>query len=135
MAKDLKVVDDMLAKELEAKGFREGFKAGTSAALQSLAKFLEALRRQPLRPHDRPVRSRNAKPLALRPNSDQARALQYIQKHPGQRGIEIVRAFETSGPAIRERTLRTALRRLRLAGYVRQDRDGCWHATKGAPKE
>jgi hypothetical protein len=132
MAKDPRIMADRLAQELEAKGFREA----VDIIFRGLGKHLATLRKEVLRGHDKPGRRPNAKPLALRANSDQARVLHFIKKSPGLRGVEIVRAMETGGDhAIKERTLRTALRRLRQAGYIKQDQGGGWVPSKGAPKE
>jgi hypothetical protein len=130
MAKDPRIMADRLAQELEAKGFREG----VDAFAHGLEKLLATLRRDILRNQDKPGRRSNAKPTVFRSNSDQARVLQFIQKHPGQRGMDIVRAMETGGQPIKERTLRTSLRRLRQGGHIKQDRSGGWLPAKGIEK-
>ena len=60
----------------------------------------------------------------LRKNSDQMRVLEAIRAVPGMRGMEIVRAVGD----IQERTVRTALSRLKGAGYIEQ-REDRWFQT------
>jgi hypothetical protein len=62
----------------------------------------------------------------LRENSDQMRVLKAIRETPGMRGIEIVRTIEAAGQAIHERTVRTALSRLKGAGMIEQ-REEKWY--------
>lgn len=61
--------------------------------------------------------------------------LKIINHTPGLNGIEIVsQASLDAGMAINERSVRTALRRLRLRGYIMQI-SGAWQPAAGAPQE
>jgi hypothetical protein len=56
-----------------------------------------------------------------RPNNSAAMVLAAITAVPGQTGVTIAKLL----PDIHERTMRTALRRLRIAGQIEQ-RNGGW---------
>jgi len=63
----------------------------------------------------------------LRANSGQARVLRIIQQYPGSRGFQIVvRAAETGRP-INERTVRSALARLKKREDIEMQEDGAWY--------
>jgi hypothetical protein len=68
-------------------------------------------------PTDDPVRS----------DSDMAIVLEVIRKHPGLSGIEIVRMLDDE---VNERTVRTALHRLRHAKKLIENQDGKWFPLK-----
>lgn len=53
--------------------------------------------------------------------------LRLIQENPGLRGMELVAAAARAGSPLNERTIRTALHRLRAAERIRND-DGKWYA-------
>lgn len=72
-----------------------------------------------------------ARPLRLRENSDQMRVFRTIRENPGLRGIEIVRAIETAGHTIHERTVRTALSRLKRADMIEQQEDKWYEKQTG----
>lgn len=53
-----------------------------------------------------------------RGGSDQAAVLSDIRAHPGSKGVDIVRRLEAKG--IKERTIRTAIHRLKKRGAIIQ---------------
>ena len=63
-----------------------------------------------------------------RRDSYQARVLAEIKRNIGLRGVEIVEALAKSDKPVPERTMRTALRRLRDAGQIEQRADGRWYS-------
>jgi hypothetical protein len=90
---------------------------------------------QPRRVHN-PLRNRHAEANGKqrgtpRSNSGQARVLRIIQQHPGSRGFQIVVRSAETGRAINERTVRTALARLKKRGNIEMHDDGGWHAIGG----
>jgi hypothetical protein len=61
-----------------------------------------------------------------RENSGQAKVLQVIASSPGVRGVDIVEKLKEEGSPVHERTVRTALSRLKGGGKIVQ-REGGWH--------
>lgn len=49
-----------------------------------------------------------------------------LEQSPGLRGVDIVKKIQEQGTAVHERTIRTALRRLKKAGVIAQ-REGKWY--------
>ncbi len=64
-----------------------------------------------------------SEPREPREGSDQAKVLEVIREHPGLRGMEVVKALNGS---VEERTVRTALHRLKRRNAIMQ-REGAWH--------
>ena len=62
-----------------------------------------------------------------RAKSGQAHVLQMIREKPGHRGVDLVQLLEAAGTPVNERTLRTALIRLRQRGAIHQVQDR-WYA-------
>lgn len=61
----------------------------------------------------------------LRQGSDQMKVLQMIQARPGQRGVDLAAALAP----VNERTVRTALNRLKKHHFIEQ-KEGRWYAAK-----
>jgi hypothetical protein len=69
-----------------------------------------------------------------RSNSGQARVLRIIQQFPGSRGFQIVVRSAETGRAINERTVRTALARLKKRGNIEMREDGGWYPIGGGER-
>jgi hypothetical protein len=128
-----------MVHEIEAAAYRRGFNDGVRAAL----KAVKGLRpRQPIADTngsglEQTAPLESVAPVAppqptrqLRENSDQMRVLKAIQTNPGMRGVEILRALEAVGTPVHERTLRTALARLKL-NHIEQ-REERWYPKRAA---
>jgi hypothetical protein len=59
---------------------------------------------------------------------------QYISENPGKRGVEIANNFEKHAFRLPERTVRTALHRLKKAEKIKIV-DGRWYAAEAAPAD
>lgn len=62
-----------------------------------------------------------------RKGSDQQRVLECIQNSPGLRGVEVVQRLSGENP-VHERTVRTAIARLKRDGKITQHESGGWFA-------
>jgi hypothetical protein len=62
-------------------------------------------------------------PREPREGSDQLKVLEKIREHPGLRGVEVVKALEGS---VEERTVRTALHRLKRRNAILQ-KENAWY--------
>ena len=96
-------------------GYDHGFNAGWDAAVRRFS-AMTAEKPDPAVPSLGDMDT-SAKDVILR----------IVQTNPGLRGTEIVAASGVLGAPINERTTRTALHRLKLAGIIRND-DGRWYA-------
>ena len=114
-----------MVSALEADAYRRGFNDGVRAALKAVKGLRPA--KQPPAPSANG--SKPAEPVAptppqpmrqLRENSDQMRVLKAIRASPGMRGVEILRSLEAARTPVHERTLRTALARLRDNHFIEQ---------------
>jgi len=135
-----KLLANMLS-EIEADAYRHGFNDGVRAAL----KAVKGLR--PSDPNQRVTGANGAEPVdpfdptepraqsqptrQLRENSDQMRVLKAIRTTPGMRGVEILHSLKTAGTPVHERTLRTALARLKQHRFIEQ-REECWYEMRPA---
>jgi hypothetical protein len=133
---DFELFAQMKAKS-KAEGFREGYRRALfdlrNASYKLQTEFEEGKTRaasptmgdiaQAELPHV-PPRSR-----APRANSDQARVLAVIAAKPGMRGMEIVQALATGSDPVHERTVRTALARLK--GKKIERRGSGWYPMPG----
>jgi hypothetical protein len=64
-----------------------------------------------------------------RPSKDIVLSL--IRQTPGMRGVEVVQAAEKAGTPLLERTIRTALHRLKIEELIRNE-DGRWFVNEAA---
>ncbi len=116
---------DRIIQEAERKAFERGWQAAC-AAIGDLAKHL------PLSAYHIEAESSSTPPeerLARR-GRPSGRAIDIvadcIAAHPGMKGVEIVKAAQEVDPTIKERTVRTCLRRLRLNKIIWR-RSGLWY--------
>lgn len=135
-----KLVSDFVS-QIEAEAYRRGF----NDALRAVSGAVKGLRplasghatEHEIEPAPQKVNSNSqlplerSKPLHLRENSDQMRVFRTIRENPGLRGIEVVRAIETAGYTIHERTVRTALSRLKRADMIEQQEDKWYEKQTG----
>ncbi len=77
-----------------------------------------------------PAKVRKQVKFTIRPGTDVARVVDVIKRFPGRKGHELIVHLAGS---VKERTMRTALRRLRVRGFIEQGEDGGWY-TKGDTK-
>lgn len=143
------------AQELEASGFAKGYRQGIKDARREFNATLDRLLFDANVPANgvdtkapasesqegffpnvvaaaftdtvtiRPTAKKKRKP---RPNSDQSRVLECIQNSPGLRGVEVVQRLSGDNP-VQERTVRTAIARLKRGGLITQDSTtGGWFA-------
>jgi hypothetical protein len=132
-----KLLANMLS-EIEAE-YRHGFNDAVRAALKAVKglrpsdpnqKVTGAHGAEPFDPLDPAASRAQSQPTRqLRENSDQMRVLQAIRTTPGMRGVEILHSLKTAGPPVHERTLRTALARLKQRSFIEQ-REGLWYAMR-----
>jgi hypothetical protein len=113
---------------------RNAYQAGWRAAIDAMAKSAEMLRtgagtapvtapalEPPAGPTQQPRRSG-------RPPSPTAQVVEEcIKAQPGMTGVEVVKAAQSVDAKIKERTVRTCLRRLRVAKKIWK-RNGSWFA-------
>lgn len=101
-----------MVHEIEAVAYKRGFTDGLRAAMKAV-KDLRSTGR--MEAHD--GNGADADPLApvrqMRENSDQMKVLKAIRAKPGMRGVEILTWLTAHGTPVHERTLRTALARLK----------------------
>jgi hypothetical protein len=123
------VLDAM--KEWEAASYRRGFDEGWKACNDGWLKMLnEATQKREAAATEVPAEVPNGE-FGGESRVSQARAsdvvLNIIKERPGLRGIEIVKATGGAGPAIHERTVRTALHRMKRDKLIKV-LDGRWYA-------
>lgn len=124
-----------MVSEIEAAAYRRGFNDGLRTAIKAV-KSLRSSKQQSAEPDGSDP---DAGPLAPRPRitrrlrqrSDQMRVLEAIRATPGMRGVEILRTLETANTPVHERTLRTALARLKGHGFIEQ-REDRWYEVQAA---
>ena len=78
-----------------------------------------------------PPKLRKRVTTKVRPGSDSFLVLKAVQMNPNKRGSEIRDILSASNSPVNERTMRTALRRLRVRGFIEQNADGAWVAVRG----
>lgn len=72
-----------------------------------------------------PKAARKAVTFKIRPNTDVERVYNEVKAHPGNRGHQLAALLAMKGVVVHDRTLRTALRRLKLRGFIIQ-RNEAW---------
>jgi hypothetical protein len=132
-----------MVHEIEAAAYRRGFNDGVRASLKAVKRLRPDVQAGGSNGSDlnRVVSASAAIPATstvsaqpvrqLRENSDQMRVLKAIQASPGMRGVEILRALEAAGTTVHERTLRTALARLKYHHFIEQ-REERWYEIQAA---
>jgi hypothetical protein len=133
-----KLLNNMISA-IEADAYRRGFNDGLRAAMRAVKGLrptaqhadADAGGAEPLeQPDPVPSEAPPKPPRQLRENSDQMRVLKAIQSSPGMRGVEILRTLEAAGTPVHERTLRTALARLK--GTFIEQREERWYELQSA---
>jgi hypothetical protein len=126
-------------RESEARGYRLGFVAGWYNALERFGRTIKQLEAEDLNAvmvahieriermnkgmaSSQTVHSSPPSGRAPREGSDQDAVLQLIRQSPGLRGVEIAKRLSDK---IQERTVRTALHRLKVRGLI-EPREGVW---------
>lgn len=72
-----------------------------------------------------PKAVRKAVTFKIRPNTDIERVYNEVKAHPGNRGHQLAALLAMKGVVVHDRTMRTALRRLKLRGFIFQ-RNEAW---------
>lgn len=114
-----------MAVQLEADGYAKGYKQGLKDAKREFLAMLERLG-EGCASGSSQSSSGGASQRKPRENSDQARVLAVIAANPGLRGVDVVEKLKQGESPVHERTVRTALSRLRRRGQIVQ-REGGWH--------
>lgn len=117
-----------VAAQIEAAGFAKGYKQAMRDARREFSAAMERLIEALVSGEMSGGSATGAERPKRRPraNSDQARVLKIISTNPGLRGVEIVEMLGIGPDAVHERTVRTALSRLKRRGQIQQQ-DGGWH--------
>lgn len=123
-----------LERSLYNKGYDDGFSAGWDAAYRRFMTMLETPP-QP-EPQATPPQAPEPPTIVAEPQEPEQPAqdvvLSIIQGTPGLRGNAIVDMTSTYGTPLKERTVRTALHRLKLAGRI-MNQDGRWYPAMTIP--
>jgi hypothetical protein len=132
------------ADELESAGYVRGYRAAIRDLRVQLNDMLARLtpavsaeedrvlfRAEPLEVREHKVRDLKT---IVRSRSDQQRVYEAILAQPGLRGMELVRKLGADTPPIQERTVRTALSRLKDRKMIEQH-DGGWHVRVPDPED
>ena len=120
-------------KEMLAKATSAAYQRGYNDAMARFRQIaVEALQDEAITPNAAETPALKAARIFVdgrrggRPNASGAAVLNVITNNPGHTGAEVAQLC----PAVHERTVRTALRRLRLADKIEQ-REGKWFAVSG----
>jgi hypothetical protein len=114
--------------------YETGFKAGVDACRKWLSQQLESNQGAPISHSQNVAVTANVIRGYDNPQkTGMERVHLFIIAHPGLRGVEIADAFAKSSAPLPERTVRTALHRLK-PGRVRIV-DGRWYDAKSAPAD
>ena len=82
------------------------------------------------KPRGRPPKPKTKKSkvgLMPRVGTNMAHVLEAVRKHPGNRGYQVQALLAQSGHVVNERTIRTALRRLKRRELIEMHTDGGWY--------
>jgi hypothetical protein len=118
-----------IAADLEAEAFQRGWNA-------AIAAIMAAVNSQPIPKPENNSTSIPAQDLfkpkrkrmrGFRSDSTVSLVLDKIKHIPGLTGVEIVNALQEKNPKIEERTVRTALRRLRIKYGQITNQEGRWY--------
>lgn len=126
-------------KDLEAKSYNRGFYEGWEACNERWRQMLNEATQQTqataLAASEGAASQANERAFLGEARQGQAKAsdvvLGIIKERPGLRGIEIVNAAGESGQAIHERTVRTALHRMKRDGRIK-NLGGRWFTADAA---
>lgn len=110
-------------------GYERGWEAGYNMALQRMRELAD-LRQAPPSPPG-PVAQT---PTTALPSPTAAELIfGIISASPGLRGVEIVERTSAAGESVKERTVRTALHRLKMSGKI-VNVDERWYLPDAAPE-
>jgi hypothetical protein len=124
--------------QLETDSYARGMADALAAVRAALDQIAAGSKAMPVRKADpeqsaailtAAEKSQENKPR-FRANSDVGRVFDEICKHPGNRGFQLQALLAMSGSVVNERTMRTALNRLKKRGYVEQRAEGAWFPTR-----
>ncbi|HVZ28580.1 MAG TPA: hypothetical protein VG798_08005 [Rhizomicrobium sp.] len=141
-----------LAAELEAEGFERGYRSAVKDMKREINNLLDHMLEsrskkeletelervgtiykkihndivQPIAQHHRDIKSQNVTITGTGGATGHANVLHMIETKPGLRGAEIVEALKWAGTPVHERTVRTALWRLKQAQKIVK-RAGQWY--------
>ncbi len=134
MATFTKAIDDS-----QARGFANGYATAREHLLGRFRVFLDQIQSETtddlvsaqLKHVDDFIQAGTAFPVATtigrapRSGSDQDRVLTSVRNHPGKRGVDLVHVLAKQ---VEERTVRTALHRLKMRGLIAKHGDGWYTA-------
>jgi hypothetical protein len=115
---------DAIVSELEDAAYKRGLDDALRAITEAVARLRDV---NPISPQPHKTTPR------LRAGSDMDRVLEAVKRKPGLRGIELVSVLEENGTPVEERTLRTALHRLKVRGFL-ENRETRWFPAESAHK-
>jgi hypothetical protein len=105
------------------------YRRGWNDAVAAMATAAEQLRDPNIVPESAPA-SHDMAPMAARPGRPASNAMKIvtdvIAAQPGMAGVDVVKAAQLVDGTIKERTVRTCLRRLRLSKVIWK-RTGLWY--------
>jgi hypothetical protein len=118
-------------------GWQQGFDRGWDAAFEYIKTPMGDVKMTAIRNYrpERPVQP-PLPFLSLGADAELTAAdlvYEFIKSNPGKRGVEIATVFEARTPPIPERTVRTALHRLRHQAEKIKNIDGKWYAADYQP--
>lgn len=130
-----------IEREAEIRGFQKGVKAGFDKLKAAIDELLEEFMFKmidievdlddipPPKPEFRATLRQMAadKAASQKRPSGKARVLNLVQRSPGLTGKELLERALNEGPPINERSLRTALHRLRYKDKTIENREGRWY--------
>lgn len=108
---------------------RNAFQEGWHAAIAAVAESANRLRAGPVagdaQEQPTPARRQGGRP----PSAATVVVEECIKANPGMNGVDVVKAAQAVDAKIKERTVRTCLRRLRIANKIWK-RNGLWYPKK-----
>jgi hypothetical protein len=124
---------ERIIEQAEAAAFQRGWDAAVASITESAKRLRPNMRAPEMAPA-----TIVARPLAPQRGRPQSKAIQVVEDciaaTPGMRGVDVVQAAQSVDAAIKERTVRTCLRRLRMSKVIWQ-RNGLWYPkTKEKPE-
>jgi hypothetical protein len=119
-----------MVHEIEEVAYKRGFNDGVRAAMKAVKGLRPAPQRDSEAGNGADVLAAPQPTRQLRENSDQMKVLNAIRAKPGMRGVEILSWLEAQGTKVHERTLRTALARLKN-NFIEQ-REERWYEMRPA---
>ncbi len=137
----MRLIDRMVREGVErgkAEGFKDGYQTGYSAAIQSILQSASAAAQTRIEPVPMSIAPSDPSELGgalargllqMRENSAPRIVFDIITSDHPIAGVAILEAAKARGTPIHERTMRTALHRLKRKELIEQDRDGRWKPT------